>query len=529
MRCRRLAMTLLCLMVLPSITVAQSARESIMQLQKLNRFYRYLESVYVDSVAMAPLVESAMRSMLAELDPHSTYLNAEEMQSQRESFEGEFSGVGIEYNIHNDSIMVVNTVAGGPAERVGLMPNDRIVVIDGENVVGINRNDVSSKLRGPRGSVVAIGVARHGVDSLMDFSITRDNIPITTVDAAFLAADGVGYIKVNRFAGTTMREFREAMHSLGDVDALILDLCGNGGGLLDQAVEMAGYFLPPQALVVYNEGRAMRPEYYRAETGGEFSGSVVVLIDGNSASASEIVSGALQDWDRGVIVGNTSFGKGLVQRQIPMGDGSAVRLTVARYHTPTGRVIQRPYEKGQKAKYYNDYVERVTGQAKDSLTAERPVFETLQLKRKVYGGGGIEPDFVVKNDTTAVSDYLVKVVAQGVYADYMMEYMDAHRVQLEQLYPTFEEFSTSFVLSDEALQHFVAKATAKGVEFDKDGFERSKGLIRDQLTAMIAQRLFSTSEFYRLMNPRQSEYYKKALEVLSRRSADGTIGSMLKN
>lgn len=529
MNCRRLNILVLCVMALiPCVAMAQSARESLMQLQKLNRFYRYLETMYVDSVAMAPLVESAMRSMLSELDPHSTYLDIEEMNASRESIEGEFSGIGIEYNIHNDSIMVVNTVARGPAESVGLLPNDRIVVIDGENVVGIKRNDVAPKLRGPKGSVVKVGVARHGIDSLIDFSITRDNIPITTVDAAYIADKGVGYIKVNRFASTTMREFRDAMQSLGDIDALILDLCGNSGGLLNQAVEMAGYFLPPQALVVYTEGRAIKPEYYRAAEGGDFDGSVVVLIDGGSASASEIVSGALQDWDRGVVVGTTSFGKGLVQRQIPMGDGSAVRLTVARYHTPTGRAIQRPYEKGQKEQYYKDYVNRMTGQQTDSLHEERPAFETIQLQRKVYGNGGIEPDIVVKSDTTEVSDYLVKVVARGVYADYMMDYMDANRDKLDVQYPTFELFEQGFSLSDGDLQAFVDKATKMGVEFDSEGFERSKGLICDQLTAMIAQRLFSTSEFYRVMNPRQSEYYKKAMEVLSRRSADGGIESMLK-
>ena len=525
---KQLLLIALCVVMLPWVAVAQSARESLMQLQKLTRFYRYVESVYVDSVDMAPLVEKAMRSMLSELDPHSTYLDIDEMNASRDVIEGEFSGIGIEYNLHNDSIMVVNTVAKGPAEMVGIMPNDRIVVIDGESVVGIQRNDVTSKLRGPKGSRVAVGVARHGVDSLMEFSITRDNIPITTVDAAFIAAEGVGYIKVNRFAGTTMREFREAMQRLGNIDALILDLCGNSGGLLSQAVEMTGYFLPPQALVVSTEGRAINPEYYRATEGGEFDGSVVVLIDGSSASASEIVSGALQDWDRAVVVGTTSFGKGLVQRQIPMGDGSAIRLTVARYHTPTGRVIQRPYENGQQAKYYNDHIERMNGQNVDSLKADRPQFETLLLGRKVYGGGGIEPDFVVQSDTTSVSDYLVRVVAQGVYADYMMDYMDSRRQQLEKRYPTFEEFLASFKLSDDDLQQFVDKASEKGVEFDQEGFEQSKELIRDQLTAMIAQRLFTTSEFYRVLNPRQSRYYKMALDVVSRRTSDGGIESMLK-
>ena len=497
------------------------------QLQKLNRFYRYLNGMYVDDVEMKPLVENAIRGMLSELDPHSVYLDAEEMRAQTEAFDGGFSGIGIEYNILNDSIIVVNTVVKGPAETVGLRPNDRIVVIDGENAVGLKRSDVPSRLRGPRGSKVKIGVARRGVPEVLNFDITRDNIPLNTVDAAFKIDDRTGYIKVNRFGRTTMREFREAMAKMDGIESLILDLSGNGGGLLDQAVEMAGYFLPEGALVVSTEGRAVSPERYASPRGGEFDGRVAVLINENSASASEIVAGALQDWDRAVIVGRDSFGKGLVQRQVAMGDGSAVRITVARYHTPTGRVIQRPYEKGHKEEYYESFVNRLRGEKVDSAaTAERPLYETIRSHRKVYGGGGIEPDIRIETDTTDISDYMMKVMAQGVYNDFIMTYMDRNRERLAAEYPDFGEFDAGFAFGDDDMKRLTDMAAEKGVEFDEEQFARSRSLMENQLTALVAQRLYTSSEFYRYLNPRENKYFIRALQVVG--DPDGSYEAILK-
>ncbi|MBQ5914155.1 MAG: PDZ domain-containing protein, partial [Alistipes sp.] len=281
--------------VLPSLAVAQTQRaqeREIMQLQKLNRFYRYLNATYVDTLQVESLVETAIKSMLSELDPHSTYLDKDEMKAQAESVDGSFSGVGVEYNILNDTLMIVGTVANGPAEKVGVMANDRIVEIDGKSVVGIKRSEVPSKLRGEKGSQVEIAVVRRGVDQLLRFNITRDKIPIETIDAAFLAAPGIGYVKVNRFGRTTMSEFRSAVESLGEIEALILDLSSNGGGLFDQSIEMAGYFLPKESLVVSNEGRMIEPRYYRTKEEGVFKGHVAVIINSSSASASEIVAGA---------------------------------------------------------------------------------------------------------------------------------------------------------------------------------------------------------------------------------------------
>lgn len=516
---KRVVWSIVCVMamcILPLAAYAQrQPSESAIQLQKLNRFYRYLDGMYVDSVKMAPMVEAAIRGMLNELDPHSAYLDAEEMKAARESTSGSFSGIGVEYNIHNDSIIVVNTIVQGPAERVGVRPNDRIVEIDGENVVGIARNDVPPKLRGERGSTVKIGVARHGVKEMLHFSIVRDNIPINTIDAAFVAADGVGYVKVNRFGNTTMREFREAVASLGQINSLILDLCGNGGGLLDQAVEMAGYFLPQNSLVTSIEGRALLTERVTSKTEGDFDGRVVVLIDENSASGSELVAGALQDWDRAVVAGRNSFGKGLVQREIPLGDGSAIRLTVARYHTPSGRVIQRPYDPGQKEDYYRAHTARLLGEGSDSLRSDLPAYQTLRTKRTVYGGGGIQPDIIVESDTTSVSNYMVKLVAQGVENEFLMDYMDRNRARLAEQYPTFDSFVEGFAITDEDMNTVASLAESKGVERDEAGFRRSYALLRDRITAMIAQRLYTQTEFYRVMNPRHNQYFIKAMEILN--------------
>ena len=501
------------LSLLPCVVQAQRTDAAVVQLQKLNRLYRHLYNSYVDSVDMAPLVESGIRAMLEELDPHSVYLDEKEMKSSQEVMEGEFSGIGVEYNILNDTIMVVNTVPQGPAEGVGLLPNDRIVKIDGENVVGVERSDVPPRLRGETGTVVNVSVVRRGVSEELNFSITRDKIPITTVDAAYKISKDAGYIKVNRFGRTTMQEFEQAMAELGEVKTLVLDLSNNGGGLLDQAVGMAGYFIEQDSLVVSTEGRAIEPRYFYAEGGGRFKGNLILMINESSASGSEIVAGAVQDWDRGLLVGRSSFGKGLVQSQIPLGDGTAVRLTVARYHTPSGRVIQRPYERGHADEYHKAHVERLRSAGEDSVVLKSK-FKTLRLGRDVYADGGIRPDIVVQSDTTQISDYMVKVVAKGVYNELLLGYLDRNREKLQNDYPTFERFEKEYSFPDEQMQRLVELAEAKGVKYDAEGYELSRELMRTQLTAMVAQRLFSTSEYYRYINPRVNDSYKRVLLLL---------------
>lgn len=498
----------------PAALPAQNS-DAAPQLQKLVEVYRFLARYHVDEVEMAPLVEQAIKGMLDELDPHSAYLDAEQMESVAASFDGEFSGIGVEFNILRDTIIVVNTIAGGPAERVGVRPNDRIVRIDTLDAVGMRQVDVPKHLRGRTGTRVAVDVVRRGVGERLHFVMVRDRIPLNTVDAAYMAADGIGYIKVNRFGRTTMSEFREAYERLGRPAKLILDLRGNGGGLLEQAIGMAEFFLPRGAQIVSTEGRGVPPRTFRAQSDGEdLDGALVVLIDEVSASASEIVTGAVQDWDRGVVVGRPSFGKGLVQRQVSLGDGSAVRITVARYHTPSGRVIQRPYEKGKREEYYLDHLRRYDDAVRDSLDAAAPAFRTLRSGRTVRGGGGIRPDILIDVDTTEYSQYQAQLIRRGVVNEYVGVLMDSRRDSLQRLYPTFERFDEAFEIDDATLRGLTELGAERGVAPDEAGFAVSAELLRVQLKALVAQRLFGTEGYYRVVNRLRSEAFREAVSLL---------------
>lgn len=495
--------------------VAAQGDDPAKQLQKLIQAFRRIEGLYVDDVETGPLVERAIERMLEELDPHSAYIGAEEMRAVRESFAGSFSGIGIEFSVQRDTIAVVNTVSGGPAERAGVRVGDRIVRIDTLQAVGMTRADVPRHLRGRKGTEVAIDIVRRGVPEPLHFRLVRDRIPLTSVDAAYKVTDGVGYIRVDRFGRTTVEEFRKAFERLGRPEALILDLRGNGGGLLDAAIGMAGFFLPRGARIVSTEGRAVPDASFEAPTDGEgLRVRLAVLVDEASASASEIVAGAMQDWDRGVIVGRRTFGKGLVQREMGLGDGSALRITVARYHTPSGRVIQRPYEEGDRRAYYLDHLHRDDAAA-DSLDAAAPAYRTLRTGRTVYGGGGIRPDVTVSSDTTGYTDYHAALIRCGAFAEFVAEYLDRERSRLEALYPAFEAFDEGFSVSDATLGELYACGTARGAAFDALQAERAKPLMRLQLKALVAQRLYGTGAFYRVMNAGRDGAFRRAVELLA--------------
>ncbi len=512
---RRQIVWIVTLLVLAPLGVrAQFDEGPAAQLQKLVQAYRYVDATYVDSLDTAPLVEEAIRGMLTRLDPHSAYLSPDEMQGVDESFDGSFGGIGIEFNLLGDTVVVVNTIAGGPSAQVGLLPGDRIVWIDGASAVGLSRAEVPKRLRGPSGTQVRLEVVRHGVQEPLAFTVTRGEIPLYTVDAAYRVDPQTGYIKVNRFGRTTMQEFTEAFKKLKGVRALILDLRGNGGGLLDQAVGMANFFLPRGSRIVSTEGRAVPPHAYSAPADGAFlKGPVVVLIDENSASASEIVAGALQDWDRAVIVGRPSFGKGLVQRQFRLGDGSAIRVTVARYHTPSGRVIQRPYEKGQRDAYYAAHRERLMNERADSVSAETPLYETLRSHRPVYGGGGIHPDIRVEADTVGQTDYWLELMRHGVVNELVLRYLDRERPALAARYPDFERFDAEFVVSPAIMAELSELAAGRGIEPEADKAQ-SEALLKLQIKALIAERLFPREGFYRVMNAAEGSMFRRAVELL---------------
>lgn len=492
---------------------AQQDAETMRQLQKLVRAYRYMERYYVDTLRAERAVDGALTGMLQTLDPHSAYLSREAMEEVEVEMEGEFSGIGIEYRINRDTITVMNTVVGGPAEQVGMLPGDRILGIDTLNAVGMKQSEVPKHLRGKRGTKVDLTVYRRGVSELLHFTLTRDKIPLNTVDAAYMASERVGYIKLGRFGRTTVSEFREAYDKLGRPRRLILDLRGNGGGLLDQALGMAEFFLPKGSLLLTTEGR-IEPEqrFYAREDGTMLTGRVAVLIDEVSASASEIVAGALQDWDRATIIGRTSFGKGLVQRQIPLGDGSAMRITTSRYLTPSGRAIQRPYEAGKRQAYYLDHLR---GYA-DSITDATPRYRSLAKGRTIYGGGGIRPDLKVESDTTHYTNYYAQLVRRGILLQSVTDHLDQNREQLKRDYPALADFVGRYTPSVQLVEALKREAEKQGLIYREEEYKRSEQLILTQLKALVAQRLYGVEGFYRVINPAYNEAYQTAMELLDK-------------
>jgi carboxyl-terminal processing protease len=492
------------------LTEPSSSRKALFsfrtsQFNKINDVINYVNQEYVDTVNQKALTENTIESMLHQLDPHSAYIPASDVQAMNEPLEGNFEGIGIEFHIQEDTIMVVTALAGGPSDLLGIQSGDRIVKVEGKVVAGthITNTQVTQMLRGPKGTKVNVKVLRHGNPKLIDYSITRGKIPIYSVDATYMLQDKIGYIKISHFAEHTYEEYTDAFAKLKGqgMEKLILDLRGNPGGYLKTAIQIADEFLPDGKLIVYTEGRVHPKEIYKATTKGSFeNGKLIVLIDEGSASASEIVSGALQDQDRALIVGRRSFGKGLVQEQSTFPDGSAIRLTIARYYTPTGRSIQKSY-KGGYEEYQNELVERYK---KGELISSDSVHFIDSLKYKtpegriVYGGGGIMPDVFVPLDTAGSSAFFNDVNAKGLVTQFAYDEVDRDRSAFQR-YKNFEDFNKSYTVTDAIYQRFIDYARKNGVAKDEKGEKVSAKNIRTQIKALMARQVWKNDGFYQVV------------------------------
>lgn len=499
--------------------------------KKVATTFAIIENMYVDEINDKKLAEDAIKSLLEKLDPHSVYVSADEVKEMNEPLEGNFDGIGISFNMLTDTLYVIETIAGGPSEKVGIRAGDKIMYVDDTLIAGVKRTnkDIMSRLRGPKGTVVNVKVLRKGVPDLINFRITRAKIPIYSIDAVYMVDKNVGYIRVSRFGATTTDEFREALQKLKSqgMESLILDLQGNGGGYLSAAIDLADEFLEKNRLTVYTEG-ANQPRKDEISTSkGLFEkGKLVVLINEGSASASEIVSGAVQDWDRGVIVGRRSFGKGLVQRQIPLPDDAMIRLTVARYYTPTGRSIQKPYTNGDKEAYEMDLISRYNkGELMHADSIHFPdslKYTTLVNKRIVYGGGGIMPDYFVPFDTLAYPSYFVNVANRGITYKIAYNEVDNHRDEILAKYPTGEDFIKNYLVSDELLEKVRIAGEEEKIPFEEDIYERSKAPIALQIKALIGRDVYDALTFSKIINDR-NEIFQKAYEIIRNEKQYNTL------
>lgn len=524
------------------LATVQAQNSNSEALRKLQMAEFAITNLYVDKVDENKLVEEAIIRMLAQLDPHSTYNNAEEVKKMNEPLQGNFEGIGVQFQMIEDTLLVIQPVSNGPSEKVGILAGDRIVAVNDSAIAGVKMSteDIMARLRGPKDSEVKLTVVRRGVDDSLFFTVKRDKIPILSLDASYMIQPQTGYIRVNRFGATTAEEFVKALKALQKkgMKDLILDLQGNGGGYLNAAIDLANEFLQQKELIVYTEGRAARRSDFFAKGTGNFKqGRLVVLVDEYSASASEIVTGAVQDWDRGVVVGRRTFGKGLVQRPLDLPDGSMIRLTVARYYTPSGRCIQKPYDntanldgrtggEGGQEKYNQELTDRFNhGEMihADSIHfADSLKVRTKRMERIVYGGGGIMPDFFVPIDTTRYTDYHRNLVAKGVVIKGVAKYIEKRRKELQNLYKKFEAFNEKFEIDDEMLAGLRTLADNEKIAFNEEQYSRSLPLIKTQLKALIARDLWDMNEYFQVMNATNSSV-DQALKILNEGKYEETI------
>ncbi len=491
--------------------------------RKLQMAELAITNLYVDSVDENKLVEDAILGMLEKLDPHSSYSNAEEVKAMNEPLQGNFEGIGVQFNIVDDTLLVIQPVSNGPSEKVGIIAGDRIVSVNDTAIAGVkmSKEEIMKRLKGPKGTKVELGIIRRDINDVLKFTVKRDKIPINTIDAAYLIRPKVGYIRIGSFGETTYDEFMTQMAKLKKqgMQDLILDLQGNGGGYLQAAVDIANEFLPKNDLIVYTEGRTVKRAEYRAKGNGSFQqGRVQVLVNEYTASAAEIVTGALQDQDRATVIGRRTFGKGLVQRPIELPDGSMIRLTVSDYYTPSGRCIQKPFVKGDNKDYAMDFDKRFkNGELtnSDSIHFQDSLkFYTLREKRIVYGGGGIMPDEFVPLDTLQYTKFHSKMAANGLIVSNCLKYIDNNRKLLKKNYPTFTAFDKNFQVPSELIENILKEASKNDIT-PKDEQEKTDTMnyLNTQVKALIARDLFDMNEYFMVINE-LSDAVKKAISLL---------------
>ena len=493
-----------------ALQAQHSRRDDDAALRKLQLAEMAIYNLYVDSVNQNKLVEDGIRGMIEKLDPHSSYSTAQETKAMNEPLQGSFEGIGVQFNVVQDTLLVIQPVSNGPSERVGILAGDRIVTVNDSAIAGVkmSKEEIMRRLRGPKGSKVRLGIVRRGIKGVLTFVVVRDKIPVKTLDAYYMIRPTIGYIRIGSFGLTTYKEFMEAVAILKQqgMNDLILDLEENGGGYLNAAVDIANEFLKRNDLIVYTLGRSVPKQEFRADGKGRLlAGKVVVLINEFTASAAEIVTGALQDQDRGEVVGRRSFGKGLVQRPIEVPDGSMIRLTIAHYYTPSGRCIQKPYTKGDARSYALDIENRFEhGElySADSIHfADSLKYKTLRRQRLVYGGGGIMPDYFVPLDTTLYTPFYRQLAARSYIINANLKYVDAHRKALKQQYPDFATFLARYEVPQSLLDD-IRKTAEKDKVKPKDEAEWKKSLpqLRLQLKALVARDLWDMSQYFQVVN-----------------------------
>lgn len=492
-------------------------------MRKLQLAEMLVNNFYVDSVDENKLVEDAIKGMLEKLDPHSSYTNAKETKEMNESLQGNFDGIGVQFNMVEDTLLVIQTIAKGPSEKAGIVAGDRIVAVNDTAIAGVKmaRDKIMMRLRGPKGTMVKLSVVRRDVKDTLVFNVKRDKIPMKSLDASYMIRPKVGYIRIGSFGATTYDEFMAAVDKLKKLGMkdLVLDLQDNGGGYLQAAVKIANEFLPKDDVIVYASGlRSPRMDYKANGTGKLLDGKVVVLVNEFTASASEIVSGAIQDNDRGVVAGRRTFGKGLVQRPFDMPDGSMIRLTIAHYYTPSGRCIQKPYKKGDIKDYYKDFENRLKhGELTnpDSIHfADSLKFYTLRKHRVVYGGGGIMPDYFVPLDTMTYTKYHRQLAAKNVITDVTLRYIDNNRKQLKKKYSSFETFNSSYDVPQSVIDDIRKAGEKKDVKpKDDEELNRTLPYLTNQLKALVARDIWDMDEYFQIVNE-TSDIVKKGIECI---------------